>query len=390
MPGAQDGLRVSASHRLGVARRRNSCQDSRTILCVMASYHFDALPWPGAPGAPRAPRRAKPRALAAAHTIKAALEAAAQAQDARAPPLVEGAARVHSAGTAAAQGERGRGGGAVRARVAGARAGQPAVLRAAAAALPGADARARVQPGRRRAGGRAEGARRRATPSSPPEGSARGREGPGERAHCAARRSRSWRLSAPRGHPAAPPAPAPRRRPAARAPAGRRRLTAGRRRAGQVLTIFRAAPELCDLLAGVEAGYAAFLAHPGRRPEGPHAELLPFLADQAAEWEAAAAARCAGAPAPAVRPARRTPRTPCTRPPACPTYARARRLLRVQPCRVLVWRRGGCLAACRAQASARAAAAGAQAGARRGAARASEVPAAARDVVRVLLCVSAH
>ncbi len=62
-----------------------------------------------------------------------------------------------------------------------------------------------------------------------------------------------------------------------------------------MLTIFRAAPELRELLAGVEAGYRAFAAHPARRPEGPHAELLPFLADQALDWEAAAAARCAGA-----------------------------------------------------------------------------------------------
>ncbi len=69
-----------------------------------------------------------------------------------------------------------------------------------------------------------------------------------------------------------------------------------------MLTIFRAAPELRELLAGVEAAQRAFLAHPARRPEGPHAELLPFLADQALDWEAAAAARCAGAPPPAVRP----------------------------------------------------------------------------------------
>jgi len=103
--------------------------------------------------------------------------------------------------------------------------------------------------------------------------------------------------------------------------------------AWQVLTIFRAAPELCDLLAGVEAGYAAFLAHPGRRPEGPHAELLPFLADQAAEWEAAAAARCASAPAPAARPPPHAPHAPS----GLPGGRCARRLLCMQkPCRVLV------------------------------------------------------
>ncbi|KAK9831540.1 hypothetical protein WJX81_007383 [Elliptochloris bilobata] len=73
----------------------------------------------------------------------------------------------------------------------------------------------------------------------------------------------------------------------------------------KVLTIFKAAPELVELLAGVEAGYCAFAAHPARRPEGAHAELLPFLADQALDWEATAAARCAGAPLPAAVPALR-------------------------------------------------------------------------------------
>ena len=54
--------------------------------------------------------------------------------------------------------------------------------------------------------------------------------------------------------------------------------------------IFAAAPELCGLIAGAEAALGAHAAHPKRRPEGPQADLLPFLADQAADWEAAALA----------------------------------------------------------------------------------------------------
>jgi hypothetical protein len=58
--------------------------------------------------------------------------------------------------------------------------------------------------------------------------------------------------------------------------------------------VFAAAPELCELLRAVEADYARFLQH--RRPEGPYAEVLPFLAEQAQEWEAAAAATSASVP----------------------------------------------------------------------------------------------
>jgi hypothetical protein len=65
-------------------------------------------------------------------------------------------------------------------------------------------------------------------------------------------------------------------------------------RALQVLAIFAAAPELCELLRGVEADYARFLQH--RRPEGAHAEVLPFLAEQAQEWEAAATATSSTSP----------------------------------------------------------------------------------------------
>ena len=56
----------------------------------------------------------------------------------------------------------------------------------------------------------------------------------------------------------------------------------------QILAIFAAAPELCQLVREVEEDYARFLQHPGRRPKGPYAEVLPFLAEQAQDWEASA------------------------------------------------------------------------------------------------------
>ena len=70
----------------------------------------------------------------------------------------------------------------------------------------------------------------------------------------------------------------------------------------QVLAIFAAAPELCQLVREVEEDYERFLQHPGRRPKGPHAEVLPFLAEQAQDWEASASATSAGSPVPAVSP----------------------------------------------------------------------------------------
>ena len=70
----------------------------------------------------------------------------------------------------------------------------------------------------------------------------------------------------------------------------------------QVLAIFAAAPELCALIKGAEAEYERFLQHPGRRPKGPHAEVLPFLAEQAQDWESCATATSAGSSPPAVRP----------------------------------------------------------------------------------------
>ena len=70
----------------------------------------------------------------------------------------------------------------------------------------------------------------------------------------------------------------------------------------QVLAIFAAAPELCQLIKDVEADYERFLQHPGRRPKGPYAEVLPFLAEQAQDWESCAIATSAGSSPPAVRP----------------------------------------------------------------------------------------
>lgn len=46
------------------------------------------------------------------------------------------------------------------------------------------------------------------------------------------------------------------------------------------------------MLSVVEADFARFLT--SRRPEGPFAEVLPFAHDQAADWEAAAAADSSG------------------------------------------------------------------------------------------------
>ncbi|CAK0739108.1 hypothetical protein CVIRNUC_001137 [Coccomyxa viridis] len=70
----------------------------------------------------------------------------------------------------------------------------------------------------------------------------------------------------------------------------------------RVLAIFAAAPELCQLIKDVEADYERFLQHPGRRPKGPYAEVLPFLAEQAQDWESCATATSAGSSSPAGMP----------------------------------------------------------------------------------------
>ena len=67
----------------------------------------------------------------------------------------------------------------------------------------------------------------------------------------------------------------------------------------QALEVFQSAPELVGMLAAVEADFGRYLG--SRRPEGPFAEVLPFAHDQAADWEAAAAADASGVPPPEVR-----------------------------------------------------------------------------------------
>lgn len=65
--------------------------------------------------------------------------------------------------------------------------------------------------------------------------------------------------------------------------------------------ILAQSPELCELIVAVEADYARYVQHPGRRPEGPYAEVLPFLAEQAQDWEAAALATSTTCPPASVR-----------------------------------------------------------------------------------------
>ena len=50
----------------------------------------------------------------------------------------------------------------------------------------------------------------------------------------------------------------------------------------------------------VERDFAKYAASQPRRADGPYAELLPWLGEQAADWEVAATANCAG-DTPAVR-----------------------------------------------------------------------------------------
>ncbi|KAK9815560.1 hypothetical protein WJX72_005838 [[Myrmecia] bisecta] len=70
----------------------------------------------------------------------------------------------------------------------------------------------------------------------------------------------------------------------------------------KVLNVFVAAPELGDLLRTVEHDFARYMAHPARRPEGLYAEVLPFLHDQAQDWEVTALADSSGRTPPQVVP----------------------------------------------------------------------------------------
>ena len=58
----------------------------------------------------------------------------------------------------------------------------------------------------------------------------------------------------------------------------------------QVMRAWRASPQLAQLLKEVEPELVKVTRQAGRRLEGPHAELLPFLMSQRQDWEAYALA----------------------------------------------------------------------------------------------------
>ncbi len=53
-------------------------------------------------------------------------------------------------------------------------------------------------------------------------------------------------------------------------------------------------PDLCSLLKRVERDFNRYASSQPRRAEGPHADVLPWLLDQAADWEVAATANVMG------------------------------------------------------------------------------------------------
>ena len=63
----------------------------------------------------------------------------------------------------------------------------------------------------------------------------------------------------------------------------------------QVLSVFAAAPDLVNMLRTVEMGYNAMLNQQPGWMESPFAEFLPFMSEQARDWEAAATADSNGA-----------------------------------------------------------------------------------------------
>jgi hypothetical protein len=62
----------------------------------------------------------------------------------------------------------------------------------------------------------------------------------------------------------------------------------------RVMGILESAPELVDLLLSVERDVNRASTTQGRRMEGPHAELLPWLLEQAQDWQEAATANALG------------------------------------------------------------------------------------------------
>ncbi|DBB02511.1 TPA: hypothetical protein ACH3X3_011503 [Trebouxia sp. C0006] len=64
----------------------------------------------------------------------------------------------------------------------------------------------------------------------------------------------------------------------------------------KVLVVFKAAPELCNLLRAVEEEYTKAREQHKSRVEGPHADVLPWIQAQAAAFESAASASVRDAP----------------------------------------------------------------------------------------------
>ena len=65
--------------------------------------------------------------------------------------------------------------------------------------------------------------------------------------------------------------------------------------AWQVLVVFKAAPELCNLLKAVEEEYRRGREgglHQRSRLDGPYADVLPWIQSQAAVFETGAKASC--------------------------------------------------------------------------------------------------
>ena len=56
----------------------------------------------------------------------------------------------------------------------------------------------------------------------------------------------------------------------------------------QVLSVFAAAPDLVNMLREVETAYNAMLNQQPGWMDSPYAEFLPFISEQARDWEAAA------------------------------------------------------------------------------------------------------
>lgn len=54
----------------------------------------------------------------------------------------------------------------------------------------------------------------------------------------------------------------------------------------QVMRAWKGAAQLCRLLQAVEPDFLKMKNQAGRRPEGPYAEVLPFMISQQQDWEA--------------------------------------------------------------------------------------------------------